>query len=201
MITDFPEAKKQAQEALNKVLQNEVRQKTVVGNLVNNRVLYEGDKMGVVQEDGKHEVSDLQHAESSFTVEHKEIPEMTGGKLLEKVDAVSEEMVSQMERGLLNTMFEATEKSGNVIKSDGEFSQEMMLAMLEKLPAEFEDDDRNKPIRPFMVVSPEQSKKIKQLMEAETEEDRQAFHEKEKVILDRKYKEYMDDVNSRKIVD
>ena len=72
-------------------------------------------------------------------------------------------MAGQMERGMLETMLESTKMSGNVLTTDQTMNPNVLLDALEMLLIDFEDDDREKPVKPTMVLHPEVMKNLEEL--------------------------------------
>lgn len=200
MITDFPEEKNRAKKVVNLILRQQMKQNAPLLSMVNKKTLHEGDKMGVVYSDGEHSATELQHAQSEFRIEGKDIPTMKAEEFLEKVSGAAVDMAGQIERGLFKTIDESIEKNGGIIPGNPELGPDSILAALEMISIDFEDDDRLKPVRPSIVAAPETVEKLMALEKETTPEQREIYRKKEELIMDRKYEEHMVDLNSRKIV-
>ena len=201
MITDFPDAKKAIKKLIDSVLKEEVRKRAPMSHLVNRHTLHEGDKIGVVYSDGRHEVNELQYVQSEFSVATKDIPTMKPGDFLDKVSAAAEDMAGQMERGLFEKMNDVAQESGNTIPGNPELSPESILVALERLSIDFEDDDRLKAVKPSIVTAPAAYERLKVLDAKLTPEEREDLKRREEAIMDRKYEEHLRDLESRKIID
>ena len=201
MLADFPEVKKEIQKFLAVVMHQQMNQKTPMASSGRNKFVYEGDKMGTVFPNGQVRVRELKSLHSEFSIPQKDIKTLGPRELLEKVMGMAEDMASQMERALLQALDEAIEESGNTISFGPDFNTDFLLAGLERMPVNFEDDDRNKPIKPILFAGPDTIEKLKDQVLHSTPEEREEYDRKEAEILDKKYEEYLEDLASRKIVD
>ena len=201
MIVDFPEAKQKIKQTYDTILRQQVKQKAPTWSMGSRKMLFEGDKLAVFRADGTKDVSEMRAAQSEFSIPREDIQNVTAEDMVEKLSAAAEDMAGQIERGLFETLNDAVDKSGNWIPGNPALTPEGILQGLERIWIEFEDDDREKPIKPTIIAAPEAVEKLMQAAEKETKEDKQQYYEKEKVILDRKYKEYMADLSSRKLID
>ena len=201
MITDFPEVKKELLKATNAFLKQKFKANAPMFSMGRKKTLHEGDKMGVLYEDGSHVVNDLQHAQSGFSISQKDIPTMKPDDLLNMIAGMAEDLAGQMERGLLKRLDEAIEKSGNIIPGNIELGYEFILKGLEKIKIDFEDDERAKPIKPSIFAGPDAIQKFKEQIEKSTQDEIEAYRQREDAILDKKYAEHLKDLESRKIVD
>lgn len=200
MITDFPEAKKAVKKVVDSALRQKVKENTPALSMIDKRILHEGNKLGVLHDDGKHVVNDLQYIQSEFMIPYKDVPTMKAADFMEKVTAAAVDMAGQMERGLFQKMDESAKESGNVLSSK-ELTPDTITEALEKVDIDFEDDDRAKPIRPSLFTDPVSWEKLKEKIDKITPEQKEIHDQREKAIMDKKYEEYMKDLNSRKIID
>ncbi|MBU4339069.1 hypothetical protein KKD57_05985 [Patescibacteria group bacterium] len=201
MLADFPEAKKIIKKTIDLVLQQKVRQNAPLFNMINKKMLHEGNKMGALHANGRHIVNDLQHVQSGFTVAKQDIQKMNANDLIDKVSTVAEDMAGQIERGLFKSIDESIKESGNVIPGNPELSPESILSALEKVSIDFDDDDRSKPVRPSLFAAQAAVKKLMESDAKTTPEEKEIYKKKEKAILDKKYEDHLKDLESRKIVD
>lgn len=201
MITDFPEAKKEIKKAVDAVLRQKVKQNAPMLSMLNKKTLHEGDKMGVLHADGRHVVSDLQYAQSEFTITHKEVPTLKPEDLLSRVSTAAEDMAGQIERGLFKTIDDSIKEGGNTIPGNPELGPDSILTALEMISVDFEDDDRTKPVKPSIVAAPAAVEKLMETEAKATPEEKEEYRKKEEAIMDKKYEEHMADLRSRKIID
>lgn len=202
MITDFPDVKKIITDSVNQLLKQKLKEKGTLQSLANRKNLYEGDQFGLVNEDGSSDVGPLQSTESTVTIEKKDLENNASEHLVGKVDELAENMSANIEQGLAKTMLDSAEKNtGAFVKGKGDFSADGMLDALEALPIEFEDDDRSKPVAPFLATDPDTFRKIKEQEAEITPAEQEVFDIRQNAIYDTKYAEHMKDVESRKITD
>ena len=112
----------------------------------------------------------------------------------------AKDMAGQMERTTFQTMGEEIEKAGNVISSNPPFSPDAFLQALEMVELDF-DDDRDKPHIPFLVMSPNLAQKVMEEEKQRSQEEKDAFEKRKQTILDKKFEEYVERENKRKLVD
>jgi hypothetical protein len=201
MIVDFPEAKRAAQKVLDSILRQQIKQKTPTLNLVARKKLFEGNSMSVTRPDGTREKNEFRIAESRFSIPQKEIPNTTATDMIEKISAAAEDMAGQMERGFFQDLEKSMAETNRQIPGNPGLTPDGILKGLENIWIDFEDDDRSKPVKPSIIASPEAVDQLKKIAAETTPEEKHRYEEKEKVILDKKYKEYMEDLKSRKIID
>ncbi len=201
MIPDFPEAKKQIQKAVDLIMREKVKQNAPLLALGNKKMLHEGDSLGVIYEDGRHTVNPIQVVESSFTIAKSDMPNLKTEDFMAKVNASAEDMAGQMERNAFKAINDSIKESGNTIPGNPILSPEGILAGLEKMSIDFEDDDRSKPSRPTIFAHPEAVEKLKEIEAKSTPEEKEAYQKKQEEIFDRKFAEHLKDLESRKIID
>lgn len=201
MLTDFPEIKKEIMKLYNIALRTQVKQSSPILNMVNKKFLFEGDRMGTLASDGSHEISHLKLVESKMVITKEEAPNINQEEVINKLSTMAQDMAGQMERDLLQAMTDAASKNGNTVTGNPELSPEAILIAMEMTHIDFENDDRNKPIKPAIIASPEAVEKLKQTHASSTPEELERFEKRQNEILDKKFQEHVDDLNSRKIVD
>ena len=202
MIPDFPEVKKIVHQIETVRLRQEVEARAPIYARLKKSRMHEGDKIGIVHENGKHVVTCMQHTETGISISKEELLGMQPDDRRAMLDKLAEDFASQEEGDILQTISKFIEESGNVISAGpGIKFQDMLLKMLEKIHVNFEDDDRGKPVMPTLFAGSEVIGKLKEKESKATPEEREEFHKRREEILDRKYQEYMQELHSRKIVD
>ena len=201
MITDFPEAKGKIKKTLDAILRQQVKQNSPMLQMVSKKMLHEGNKLGVLHSDGRHVVDELQYVESKFFIARKDVPTLKPGDFVTKVVDAAKDMAGQMEKKFFKTIDDSIKESGNAIPGNPELGPESILSALEMVAIDFEDDDRSKPIKPSLFAGPDAVKKLMEKEAAATPEEKADYYKREEVILDRKYQEYLKDLELRKIID
>ena len=201
MITDFPEVKKEFMKALRLVVKEDVKQNAPMLSMINKIILHEGDKMGIIYEDGKHNLTYIEKKHSEFSIARKDIPTMKAEDFIEKVSNAAKDMADQIEKNIFQTLDKSISESGNIIPGNPELGSDSILAALNLVPVDFEDDNRTKPIKPFIFASPDAVEKYRERESKATPEDQEEFRRNEEIILDKKYEEHIKDLEIRKIID
>lgn len=200
MIPDFPLIKAKIEKVVNKHFRETVKQNSPFISMMSRRTLYEGNKMGVIYQDGKHIVNELKTVHTEFAINHDEIPELKPDEFISKVSNAAEDISIQMERGMIDSIEEIVEMSGNVISNE-KIGPDLVLRMFEKLKFTFENDDRQKPNKVSIFSSLEAYQKLADVMANMTEIEKEDYKRKEEKILNRKYEEYIRDILSRQLID
>ena len=76
-----------------------------------------------------------------------------------------------------------------------------LIHSFQKMFITFKNDDRSKPNMPRVIAGEKVIKRLIEIDASETAEQKKHYRENLEKILDKKYEEYMEDVNSRKIID
>ena len=204
MISDFPKAEKEIRKLMDVVLKETVKQSAPMFSRTNRIPSHEGDKTGLLHPDGTHDVRGLKSFQSQFSIPHKDIPQLKDTELINKVTDMGEDIAGQIERNIFQTMNQSIKRSRNTIPGNPETGPESILKAIlkgmERIQIDFEDDDRNKPIMPT-IEPPDVAEKLKEKEKNLTEEEKAEYQKKLDVILDKKHKEHLEDLESRKLTD
>ena len=201
MISDFPKAEKEIRKLMDVVLKEMVKQSAPMFSRTNRIPSHEGDKTGLLHPDGTHDVRGLKSFQSQFSIPHKDIPQLKDTELINKVTDMAEDIAGQIERNIFQTMNQSIKRSKNTIPGNPETGPESILKTMERSQIDFEDDDRNKPIIPTLFIRPDVAEKLKEKEKNLTEEEKAEYQKKLDVILDKKHKEHLEDLESRKLTD
>lgn len=201
MITDFPEAKQLIGKALRLDLEKKIEQSAPLLSAIGHITVREGDRLGIIYEDGHHVVNDFQEAGSSFSVARDEVSKVKPETLVANMNNVAKDMAEQMEGHILQTLNETIAQSGNAVYESSTSGFEFVLGALERLPINFKDDDRLKPVPPTFVLHPTQGVKLQQCFANASQEKMREFEGKLAAVLDRKFQEHLADLDSRRLVD
>lgn len=199
MLPDFPQAKKQVQKTINAYLRKQVKQNAPMYALLNPKQIYEGDRLGVINRKGEHIVNKMNRVESKINISNEEAKTINSSGLASKITDAAKDMANQIERGLITKMTDAIKETGNNIAGNPSLNPDSLLDTKERMPMSFEDDDINKPISNCLFASEEAIAQLEKAHEESTEEDARARKERDERIIEKKYKEHMNDLNSRKI--
>lgn len=200
MIPDFPFVKLKLDKYVNQHLRSMVKGHAPSLSFMGRLTLYEGNKSGVIYPDGRHVVKEFTTVHAEFSIENKDLPKLEANDFISKVSDSAKTIADQMEKGIFSAIDEAVTESGNIM-SGGMVGPDLILSMLDRVQLTFDDDDRMKPNRPGIISSEDVIKKLQEFDVNATPEEKADFQNKEKIILDRKYTEYILDLQSRQIID
>jgi hypothetical protein len=154
MLTDFPEARKQLDRFMSRLMKEQIKQKAPMMSMARHRRYFEGDKLSTTYPDGKKDVREFQLVETQFSISKKDAERISPSDFIGKLSAAADDMAGQIERGIFDTIHQAVTEAGNVLPGDPPLNRETILQALNKVSIDFEDDDRMKPILPSIVVHP-----------------------------------------------
>ena len=110
-------------------------------------------------------------------------------------------MATQIETNMFQSLNDSINRNGNVISGNPELNPDSFLDALESMPVDFEDDDRAKPIHPTVFANSSTIDKLLEIESKKTSKEKVDLQKRKENILDKKYKEHLDDLESRKIID
>jgi len=154
MLPDFPKEKELLGKFWNEYLAH--KQKELLGFFatIPSFAIHEGDRWKIERADGTESEQPYQEMSSGFTIELKEVPDLTPEKIKAKLDVVAEDAARQMSQGIYAELQQATEQSGNVVNAKGQpLTQELFLDLLEKIDTEFGPNGEWVP--PSLVMHPD----------------------------------------------
>ncbi len=201
MIVDFPTIKENLHKGMDIFLREEVKRRAPFIAMVGSHFMHEGDKSSYETVDREKKTVDFQRGESKFTLTREEMNKMTIQDIIQKIQASAEDLAGQMERHAFQKLSETIEKSGNIIPGNPPFSPDAFLKGLEMIEIDFEDDSRDKPHLPTLIMHPNLAKKAMEQEEKMTPEEKAVFDEEKKKIMDKKYDDFLAREGKRKLVD
>jgi hypothetical protein len=201
MLTDFPDARKQLDRFMTNLMREQIKQKAPMMSMVRHRRYFEGDKLSTTYPGGKKDVREFQLVETQFSISKKDAETFTPSDFIGKLAAAADDMAGQIERGIFDTIHQAVTEAGNVLPGNPPLNRESILQALDRVSIDFENDDRLKPVLPSIVVHPILAEKLRAEEAAVTAEEKTLFEARQREILDRKFHDYMTDLESRKLID
>lgn len=198
LLPDYPELKAVLRERLNKRLQLQIEQHMGILQVASRRVMYEGDALAVVREDGTVDESDLSEAHAEFGVDPTDIETLAPAVIVEKFDQLARQIAAAQERTAFDTLESVVAATGNVIDAKGRsLSAELWLEALERQPLEFGRDGL--PHMPTIAVHKDVVEKAREeLARLEQEPELRA---KLTEILEQKRVEWRHRESDRKLVE
>lgn len=201
MIADFPDIKKFLHKQLNDFLKQNVKSWAPLSTLARRKRMHEWNRMSVQQEGEGPRINEIKKIESKLTISDEEMVDMWPEAFLWKISSVANDMASQMEQHALTMINEAVSEVWNVLEGNPEISTDVILRGLEMIYIDFENDDRSKPVMPTIFLGHEAWEKLFSDYAKLSDDKKKTFESENEKILDKKYREYMEDVASRKIID
>lgn len=201
MIVDFPEIKNKINKDWNAALKAEVQKRVPMIEDSNKRIVHEGNKMGILRENGHYDVTIMESIESSVAIKFEEIPSLTFQQMMQNISVMADEIADQLGKNMLRAVDKAVEETGNTIASPNGLTTEWILEALEKIAVSFINDDRKTPVMLTVYAAPEVVSKHSEHFNALSEDEKLAFNQKYEEILDKKFQEHLIDLSSRKIID
>ncbi len=201
MIADFPEIKKKLERSLSQFLKKQIDIQAQMLVFVSQKPLCEGNKMGIVRENDTHIISELKEVSSTATIKNEDFYKITSEDWSNQFVNLAKDIAGQIDSSIIKAANEAVEETGNIISSKGGLTSDSYLEALEKLPISFENEDRSKPNLPGIATHPTTIEKALELAKQETQEEKLTFHKRMEEILDKKYKEHLKEMATRRIID
>lgn len=201
MIVDFPSIKQKLDRIADIYLRAEVDKRMPFLREVGKHRLHEGDKHSYETVDNVERDLAMQEAGTSFSLTREQMACISFPEILKKLDEIAEEMANQIEGGTLQRLSDELEEQGRTVPGNPPLSPETLLQALETVQIDFDEDARDKPNLPMLVLHPDAAVRALEQEAAMTEEERERFDRKQAEILDLKYHEYMEREARRRIVD
>lgn len=196
MLPDFPASKQAVRKHLQEYFEGRVRFHS--GGLMHNvpsRIMHEGEVLVTEHSTDFIQETPLHPIISSTTISIEKLLRDT--KMVYGImDEMAIQTAEQQSKIMFETISDITERTGNVLRRNGEMSIETILLMYEKVEMDFDID--GKPILPSIIVSPNDLEKTKLLLE-KLQTDSEAIGKFEKVIEDQRIK-WNDRQNNRELV-
>ena len=197
MLPDFPKIKEKLKKAINRYLQNLVRQEPFLSQIREERH-FEGNRMTLKTQDGELDQSEYKEISGELSIKKEDIITKGPMAFIENVYNTAEEIKKQKAKLVFDKLKEVTDKTGNVVNGKGQpFTFDLFIESLEKIWIDF--DDQGRPYLPTLVVSPNLGAKLKEKLpewEANSE-----YKKRFEDLIEKKRKEWNDRESNRKLVD
>jgi len=197
MLPDFPKIKGKFRQAINRYLQDVVRQQPLLAQFRQERH-FEGNKMSSKTEERGLEESSYKEMSVEYSINREDVIMKGPMAFIENIQNVAEDIKKQQAKFMLDKLKELADRTGQVVDGKGQpFTHELFMEMLERIQIDF--DDQGNPSLPTVFVPPEMAAKLKEKIpewESNPEYERR-FEE----LIERKRKEWNDRESHRKLVD
>lgn len=198
MLIDFPSIKSELSKIFMQVFNQAAQAELGPFQGIKRTMQHEGSDGTYSTVDGTVRKKDYQRMEVNYRIEYKDVPDMTLENVFSLFQQKGKEMGEQMGRYMFKTVDEITKESGNIVDSHGKpFSLDLMFETIEKMQIPF--DEQGNPVMPTLVIHPNMSPRLKEIMEKE--EVVKEYEERHKKLIEQKRKEWNEEQNSRKLVD
>jgi len=197
MLPDFPKIKGKFREAINRYLQDLVRQEPLLSQFRQERH-FEGNKMSWKTVEGESKESSYEEISGELSVQREDVIAKGPVAFIENIQSIAEEMKRQQATFMLHKFKEVTDRTGQVVNGKGQpFTHELFMEALERIQIDF--DEQGKPYLPTVFVPPEMAAKLKEKIpewEANPE-----YTKRFEQLIERKRQEWNDRESHRKLVD
>lgn len=196
MLPDFPVLKHDLDEIFTTYLQNSIRRQSgEIGNIDRHR-LFEGKGDAISRQGEEAEETKMIEASAEMMFTPEEIVAFSVKDIRNKLDEIARRMADQMVRHLYQTVSDACDKSGNVTKSKGGFTPDVVLEAMSKIHIDF--DEHGKPRLPSIHIHPSQTSELYAALQ--TLDTDPEYKAKSKALMEQKEREWRDREASRKLV-
>jgi len=160
----FPRLERELEEVLIKYVSEVADEFSPLMKDIPTQRLFEGNASSAIREDGERDETEMRQFSTELQIPTDTILYGTINDIAEIFTPLGRELVSQKERVLFQSVEEWTEKTGNVVNSEGKpFSMEKLLELFEKIHIDF--DDQGKPRMPTFVAGKEIMEQFRRLSE------------------------------------
>jgi hypothetical protein len=197
MLPDYPSLKKEIREVLDVFLKKRVEQYSTAIRQIPKTKIFEGKGTVIKRRTGEEDPTEFMSSETGFELKYSEIPEMSIGDILAKLDQAALNMAGNMESTFFKSISEQLDKAGRTFGQKGEpLTGKTILNVLRNIFISFDKDGR--PSLPSIFHGPKLEKSMKRAIKEINENPELKKEEKE--ILIQKKEEWRAEEASRKLV-
>jgi hypothetical protein len=201
VLPDFPKSRKELSERLRLHLRLRVQAKTPFAAIGRQFTQHEGRAFSyeqILDERKKVIESGFEEMQIPVRLDLKEIPDLVGEMLLQKVDKLADDIARQTSQLGYRVLDESTRLAGTAIDAGGKpLTQELFLKGEEARDWEFDPQTNKK--EGFYLAHPDTAERMHKLWQ-EWEQDK-AFMKRVEELRARKHEEWRDRESRRKLVD
>ena len=126
--------------------------------------VFEGHQNSITRENGENELTEMAEGHAEIRIPFDEFPNLELEQLLEKFEAIAQQLAQAQADYMFATIAKGTAKVGNNVDAGGQkFSADLYLKVLEKLWIDFEPN--GKPKIPTLHISPQMQEAVKEVLE------------------------------------
>lgn len=184
------------------IIRDEIQKNSPMLSNIKHSSVNEGDKLGILRENGEFEVSEFELFQAEITLSNDEFDNLSQEQIGDKIYMLLAQQLSEkMSKSVIGKIDEAVAKNGNIVDSPNGLTNEWVLEATKKMSLSFIDDDRSKPVIQTITVSPEIAEKYRIYSNSLTDKERESFSKSYQELLDIKYQEFLLDLKSRQLID
>ena len=197
MLPDYPSLKKEIREVLDVFLRKQVEQYSVAMRQIQKTKIFEGKGTVIKRSTGEEDPTEFMSSETGFELKYNEIPEMSIGDILAKLNQAALNMAGNMESNFFKSISEQLDKAGRTFGQKGEpLTGKTLLNALRNIFISF--DKNGKPSLPSIFHGPKLEKSMKKAIK-EIDENPELKKEEKEILL-QKREEWRAEEASRKLV-
>lgn len=155
MLPDWPELKKEIRSRLDRYVYLRMGEDNPFFQEVSRHQIFEGTQLATHRASGEKDASRLKEISAEFALKNEEASTLTLQGLLDKLDAVAQELAKGHGAFVTETMREVTERTGNTVA--GKLGLSTILEAIEKMHIEFDEEGDN---RLCFVIHPSMRKAV-----------------------------------------
>ncbi|MDP1728017.1 MAG: hypothetical protein Q8M15_14625 [Bacteroidota bacterium] len=201
MIPDFPEIKQCLNQRMMLDLKDKITDESPMTRNAYKKMFFEGNKMGILRENGKFEVSEMKKIQTELVLDKNEIMGLTEEQIQIKLGGLAQDMALQMSQMIFESIENAIAETGNEISCPDGLTHKWIHEALKKMTISFVDDDRNNPKLMTIYVGPDVLERFEKYEQQLTPKETERFQKEYQEILDIKYQDYLTDLNSRRLIE
>jgi hypothetical protein len=196
MLPDFPKLKEELRKVLDRRMRSERARSAGPLGAASPTIVYEGFNTEIIRNDGSREKMAMHHHKVAVSFTNEELESLSLEEIYRRFDDAAQDMALQMGKTFFQVVDKTLEDVGNVMKYEGEFSVDDLLAMWAKIEIDFDDDGQ--PQMPTLVCPAGQEARAEAVtQELQTEENQRRVA----ALMEKKKEEWRDREASRKLVD
>ncbi len=198
MLPDFPKAKGRLNRDLLRWVREQVPAITPLLQGVPTFRQHEGRSGSIVRQDQSEAGIEYHQSSFEFETHRDEMRTLDLNALKQKLMNLAKQVGAAQEKDFLQFASKTAESTGNVVKSEGDFTPEKLLELISRLPEDFDPETLQPEPGAVFVLHPETAAKI--LPQAKQWEQDPEFKAKLENITNRKREEWRDREANRKLV-
>lgn len=198
MLPDFSKAKDRLRRDLLKRVKQQIPAFTPILQGVSTFRQHEGRSGNIIRTDKSEGSIEYHHSSFEFVTHRDEMRTLDINALQQKLMDLAKRVAEAQEKDFLQFVTRTADSTGNVIKSDGDFTPDQLLELISRIPEDFDPETLQPERGAMFVLHPETAAKI--LPQAKEWEKDPKFKVKLESITNKKREAWRDREANRKLV-